>query len=660
MQLFTLRHSLALLPLGFAAAVYAQAPFAFHAEALIVPDELVPGLVGGERFRSLASGPGSLSSDGRVCAMAQLYGLATIDGRDRVLVYGSSPADLKVLVHTGYQEPSGLLPGVLVETRTQYAISEQPLLADDGNAVFSAGFRQLGAVTNTNDSAIYIGTPGNLRILVREGDPVPGGGGTHFATDFAYATPLPIQMNSAQSIVLRTNLGGAGTWSANNEAILHGSESNLQMVLRRGQTGVHGVALTDLEDGVNLQMNAAGQFVHGVRLGAAAHLDAAVYLYTPGVGYEALLREGDPAPVLATTFGSTSGDWRIDSQSGSFNGRGELLAHIYLTGFVTFDQDDRGLFLLTRQGPRLIAQRRRQAPDTSAGQEFISFGQRLLSDDGRALFQAQLEGPGVTSANAYGLWYGAPGNVRLLARQGQVMPGLGGSAISDFGAMYLLEGGARVLFNAHLQGGTRGGSTLWSWTATRGFELLAISGEYIELRPGMTKQISTVQYSSIVQGDGRARGLAPNGNLLVWSSFLDGSNALLTSRLDSISAYPPRISAERGGMQRLRLDAGLTHAAQSYLVLGSLSGTSPGLALGALTLPLNPDGFLGLTIELANQHPFSASFGTLDAQGRARAAVSIPPGLPGAGVHFDWSYLALNGALQPVFVGAAAGLDLDL
>lgn len=52
-----------------------------------------------------------------------------------------------------------------------------------------------------------------------------------------------------------------------------------------------------------------------------------------------------------------------------------------------------------------------------------------------------------------------------------------------------------------------------------------------------------------------------------------------------------------------------------YLVLGSMSGTSPGFLFGGLQLDLIPDAYMALTIAMANLDPFEDSFGQLDAEG---------------------------------------------
>ncbi|HEX6884176.1 MAG TPA: hypothetical protein VF530_12420 [Planctomycetota bacterium] len=80
----------------------------------------------------------------------------------------------------------------------------------------------------------------------------------------------------------------------------------------------------------------------------------------------------------------------------------------------------------------------------------------------------------------------------------------------------------------------------------------------------------------------------------------------------------------------LELNAGPSFAGLPYRVLGSLSGTSPGLTLpGGLHLPLNADAYFSYTLAPSGP-PLSSSFGALDASGRAQALFELPGRIPPA------------------------------
>jgi hypothetical protein len=145
------------------------------------------------------------------------------------------------------------------------------------------------------------------------------------------------------------------------------------------------------------------------------------------------------------------------------------------------------------------------------------------------------------------------------------------------------------------------------------------------------------------------------------------------------------ISLGSGGVQFLSAVAGPDFALAPAAIFGTLEGTTPGLAVGSVVLPLNLGGlnpvsgnlltqavflalatgdnaFLeGLVAPSASALPIRVGAGFLDARGEARLAVRIPPGsfpaLAGATVHH--AFLAFDATKQKaVFVSNTAALDL--
>lgn len=86
--------------------------------------------------------------------------------------------------------------------------------------------------------------------------------------------------------------------------------------------------------------------------------------------------------------------------------------------------------------------------------------------------------------------------------------------------------------------------------------------------------------------------------------------------------------AEAGGQVDFLIDLGPEQAGRTYWVLGSLSGTAPGLTLSVdQTLALNVDSYtLGL-IAGPNAPPLVGGLGLLDAEGRGAAGLTLPAGL---------------------------------
>ncbi len=107
---------------------------------------------------------------------------------------------------------------------------------------------------------------------------------------------------------------------------------------------------------------------------------------------------------------------------------------------------------------------------------------------------------------------------------------------------------------------------------------------------------------------------------------------------------PVTISLGAGGTQSLHVDAGASLAGFLYFVAGSASGVAPGFAVGPVAVPLNPDGYFLFTVSQPGAPPLVATFGTLDAAGRATASIAVPPGFDPslAGAHLDHAALVID------------------
>jgi hypothetical protein len=137
-------------------------------------------------------------------------------------------------------------------------------------------------------------------------------------------------------------------------------------------------------------------------------------------------------------------------------------------------------------------------------------------------------------------------------------------------------------------------------------------------------------------------------------------NVLYFEAMGPMSADATLISRS-GGQVNLHLNAGAANAGRNYVVLGSISGTSPGFALpgGLATMPLNRDVF-SKYIQTNISAPYFVNFtGSLDASGEAKAMFDtlgpIPPVFPTGKIgHFayalagPWNYTSNAVAIEIV------------
>ncbi|MEO0652917.1 MAG: hypothetical protein AAFZ65_19740, partial [Planctomycetota bacterium] len=129
----------------------------------------------------------------------------------------------------------------------------------------------------------------------------------------------------------------------------------------------------------------------------------------------------------------------------------------------------------------------------------------------------------------------------------------------------------------------------------------------------------------------------------------------------SLWSCNPELSAQAGGSHDLNLFAGPEFAGALYAVLGSASGTAPGVPLGSVELPLVFDAYTATTLVLTNQPPFVETFGVLDALGGATAAIELPAGSnPNlAGLELDHAWVAIDFLTAAVtFASQPQGLAL--
>jgi hypothetical protein len=86
-----------------------------------------------------------------------------------------------------------------------------------------------------------------------------------------------------------------------------------------------------------------------------------------------------------------------------------------------------------------------------------------------------------------------------------------------------------------------------------------------------------------------------------------------------------QVSLAAGGAQDLALCAP-AYPGLVWIVLGSITGTTPGLDLGGVVLPLNRDVYFHFTVHHPGSPPLSPSAGILSSAGAAQASFTVPPG----------------------------------
>lgn len=145
------------------------------------------------------------------------------------------------------------------------------------------------------------------------------------------------------------------------------------------------------------------------------------------------------------------------------------------------------------------------------------------------------------------------------------------------------------------------------------------------------------------------------------SHDFDGNGVL--DECDPLFASVDEVSMTTGGQVDFVLDAGMALGGQAYLLLGSITGTTPGTPVGPVLLPLNSanDPWFLLTATVFSTAILQNTAGNLDASGGAQSAILVPPLGALIGFVLHHAYLVADAtSLHPLFASNAVPLSLVL
>lgn len=182
----------------------------------------------------------------------------------------------------------------------------------------------------------------------------------------------------------------------------------------------------------------------------------------------------------------------------------------------------------------------------------------------------------------------------------------------------------------------------------------ALSGTDLAAQPPAPEDFELAEL--LIEGD------TPPGLFSVPAFRIEADVTSLELTPPALAAGVESLSIAAGGAQALALTADpCAFGGSLYLVLGSLSGTDPGLPLESVVLPLNPDDYTTFTLTNASDGVILVdTLGLLDAQGTAAAAIQVPPWLSPslAGTVLNHAFLALDGFGSVGFASNAVELTL--
>ncbi len=159
-----------------------------------------PGTPSGVTFIGIPQSAIRLNNAGQVAFSSVVRGAGVTSANDRGIWFGSLAANLELVAREGDPAP-GTDPGVVFREFVGLGASRENVVLNDAGEVLFLGIITGPGVMFGNDRGIWIGTPGNLRLVVRSGDQVPGQ-----PPGTTYVAPFAPTLNNAGEIAFLSRL----------------------------------------------------------------------------------------------------------------------------------------------------------------------------------------------------------------------------------------------------------------------------------------------------------------------------------------------------------------------------------------------------------------------------------------------------------------------
>lgn len=579
-----LRISTATLPFALLCIVLASS-FVLAGQPIIpvaVSDQRPPGIGPNTGFTTFR-GASSLNNGGEVVFQASLIGVGINSGNNEAIFVGK-PGALALLAREGSPAPGS------------------PQQAYRGG--FKAyGLNELGQVFFASPTgsdlalALFLGTPGAVASLAKQGDHVSGAPG-------AIDSVFTIGFHSGGIPINDDGRAGFGAYFEGHVgvSILVGTPGALKITVSDGDPapGVGGGArLSQIQTYSDLATLASeDRILFGAQVISSTRPERnGLFVGKPG-SLELLALEGDPAPgTAAGVFYDYLETMRL-SESGiaAFGG--------FVRGLGVRQTNSNALWLGTPGDVRLVARGDMQAPGCEDGVKYgvtpqfnvaLGFGPSINSV-GEIVFDQYL------STGQQGIWAGTPGNLRLVARQGQRAPGLatsesfGGAGNSNgttFGQGFRrINDAGRVAFTARI--GTRDSNFDRAvFVSNSDGELVYVTryGDSVDVGGGRTLRIEGVYLD--------VEGFNSKGQLLIHASLSDGSEGLfIAETAQPVVTSPAAVTARAGVPFTYQLTA--TNRPTSYTAANLPPGLNLDSALGVITGTPSEAGTKQVTIGATN------------------------------------------------------------
>jgi hypothetical protein len=378
-----------------------------------------PGFPEGVMIGSMVGAICYVSEPGQIVFSAKLTGPGITPGvNDRALWIGT-PGSFTRLLQAGDPAP-GLPAGVLLKPSGIMTLGA--FISDNGTLLVVSDLTGAG-VTSANDQCIWIGTPGNLKLLYREGMPAPGcEPGVTF-----YGHPQVV-FNDAGVAAFRGVVQGPGIDDSNRYGLWIGPPGGLKLIARAGWQ-VPGMA-----EGVKYvygafqeaTLNALGVTANGWGItgpGVTGVNDAVIFGYRAAQDeFVVTLQKGGAAPDADESTIALTTNCNVNSA-------GELLVGAKLLGPIVDPNLPWACFRGAFESPALHLRDGEPARSLSPGTVFCKTysvsSSGAMNDNANCATMISLCGRGISAANDSGLWLLSRSDEAwmLLVRSGDTIAG---------------------------------------------------------------------------------------------------------------------------------------------------------------------------------------------------------------------------------------------
>jgi hypothetical protein len=383
----------------------------------------------------------------------------------------------------------------------------------------------IGATLTGSVSSIWYEGPTGLALAARKGQSAP-------STSSPFESFERVVWNNLGQLALSAKLDPPIFVGMDDKGIWAVRGSGLAIVARAGRqapgtpTGTNFAYSFFGGSDLQPQLNNAGQIAFTSRLSSSLG-DNGIWADSPG-GLALVVRNGNQAPGTppGVTFNFFLGL--------GFNDAGQSAFSASLLGNGVDSTNNFGVWSAGSGSLSLLARMGDHAPGMPDDVVFATIGGPLLNNVGQTAFSAAVTGPGIIeSQNDLGIWSEGLGSLALVARTGAHAPSTpDGVTFRSFNT-FALNSAGQVALTGFLTGADVNNANnfgIWATAATGDLQLIARTGDLLELAPGDSRTISELAFAGATgNGDGRASGFNNAGHVAFRATFTDGSSGIFVS-----------------------------------------------------------------------------------------------------------------------------------